>query len=139
MLNSISNRVDFPNTGTRMSRQRYQRGSLSRVGKTRQMWRGRWHVYITQQDGAEKICKREKILGPAEGLTKIQAQEKLDTLIKRTTRQVPTILSADLTLRQLWDSYAGLKSGTWSTATRKTLDSVFAVTARIKIDQVYLR
>jgi integrase len=115
-----------------MSRQRYQRGSLKKVGKTRQMWRGRWHIYAKQPDGSEKLCKREKILGPAEGLTKIQAQEKLDVLIRRTTSQVPTTLSADLSLRQLWDSYVGLKSGTWSTATRKTLDSVFGGNSKNK-------
>lgn len=90
------------------------------------MWRGRWHVYIKQQDGAEKICKREKILGPANVLTKSQAQEKLDALIIHSTNQISATLPIDLTVRQLWKSYAVLKSGSWSTATRKTLESVFA-------------
>ena len=28
------------------------------------------HVYVKQADGSEKICKREKILGPVSELTK---------------------------------------------------------------------
>jgi integrase len=121
-----SHRLDFRTLGRHMSRERYQRGSLQKVGKTRRMWRGRWHVYVTQADGPEKLCKREKILGPVSELTKGQAQEKLDALIKASTRQVGGSLSADITLGDLWTRYAGLKSAAWSTATRKAVVSVFS-------------
>jgi integrase len=119
-------RVDFRNIGRRMSRQRYQRGSLKKVGKTRKMWRGRWHVYIENPDGSEKICKRERILGPVSELTKAHAQEKLDTEIKASTGQVSCQLGPDSTLEDVWRRYAELKSGVWSTATRKAVTSIFS-------------
>lgn len=121
-----SHRLDFRTLGRHMSRERYQRGSLKKVGTTRKMWRGRWHVYVIQTEGSEKLCKREKILGPVSELSKAQAQEKLDTLIRASTRQVGVSLSADITLGDLWKRYAGLKSAAWSTATRKAVESVFS-------------
>ena len=88
--------IDFRSIGKHMSRERYQRGSLKKVGKTRQRWRGRWHVYIPDPDGSEKLCKRERILGPVSQLSKGQAQDKLDVLIKAslgqfTARQCPIL------------------------------------------------
>ena len=109
-----------------MSRERYQRGSLKKVGKTRKMWRGRWHVYVRHPDGIEQICKREKILGPVADLTKGQAQEKLDLLIKAATAQVRSDMSADPTFAELWSRYVELKAATWSTATRNAVISVFS-------------
>lgn len=41
--------IDVRAVGRHMSRERYQRGSLKRIGKTRKMWRGRWHVYVKQR------------------------------------------------------------------------------------------
>src|SRR5215469_4260495 len=108
-----------------MSRERYQRGSLKKVGKTRKMWRGRWHVYLKQADGSEKICKREKILGLVSELTKGQAQDKLDALIKASTNQIGAELPADPTFAEVWKRYAELKSASWGTSTLKTLQSVF--------------
>jgi len=96
------------------------------------MWRGRWHVYVKQADGSEKLCKREKILGPASELTKGQAQEKLDAEIKASTSQITGALASELTLWELWKSYAALKSASWSTATRKALASIFAADSRKK-------
>ena len=118
--------IDFRAIGRHMSRERYQRGSLKKVGKTRKMWRGRWHVYFKQPDGSEKLCKREKILGPVSEMTKAQAQEKMDGLIGASTRQISGGVSADATFAELWTRYAGLKSGSWGTATRKAVTSVFA-------------
>ena len=109
-----------------MSRERYQRGSLKKVGKTRKMWRGRWHVYVKQADGFETLCKREKILGAVAELKRGQAQEKLDALIKATTAQVPADLPADPTFTELWSRYVALKSASWSTATRNAVTSVFS-------------
>jgi integrase len=125
MMTEVPASIDFRNLGKHMSRQRYQRGSLTKVGKTRKMWRGRWHIYVKQPDSSEKICKREKILGPVAELTKAQAQEKLDAEIKRSTHQIPSALSGDVTLTELWKRYAELKSGTWGTSTRKTVQSLF--------------
>src|SRR5712692_1857855 len=118
--------VDFRTTGRHMSRERYQRGSLKKVGKTRKLWRGRWHIYVKQVDGSEKLCKREKILGPVSELNKGQAQEKLDALIKASTRQISGELRPDPTFKEVWRRYVELKSASWSTATRKTVQSVFA-------------
>src|ERR1019366_10436090 len=97
MIDSVPNRVDVRSIGRQMSRERYQRGSLKKVGKTRKMWRGRWHVYVKQPDGSEKLCKREKILGPVSEMTKAQAQEKMDGLIGASTRQISGGVSADAT------------------------------------------
>ena len=93
-----------------MSRERYQRGSLKKVGKTRKMWRGRWHIYVKVPDGSEKICKRERILGPVVELTKAQAQEKLDALIKASTSQLSCEYPADPTFADVWNRYVVLKS-----------------------------
>lgn len=118
--------IDFRAIGRHMSRERYQRGSLKKVGKTRKMWRGRWHVYVKRADGSEKVSKREKILGPVTQLTKGQAQEKLDVLIRASTAQISGGLLPDPSFAELWKRYAALKAGSWSTATRKAVVSVFA-------------
>jgi hypothetical protein len=109
-----------------MSRQRYQRGALKKVGRARKMWRGRWHIYMTLTDGSERVCKREKILGPVSELTKGQAQEKLDALIKSGTGQISGSLSVDSTFAEAWKRYSALKSASWSTATRKSVTSIFS-------------
>ncbi len=127
MINSqCSSLIDFRAIGRHMSRERYQRGSLKKIGKTRKMWRGRWHIYVKQGDGSEKLCKREKILGPVSELTKGQAQEKLDAMIKASTRQISGELGPDPTFQEVWRRYVELKAASWSTATRKTVQSVFA-------------
>jgi integrase len=127
-----SHRLDFQTFGRHMSRERYQRGSLKKVGKTRKMWRGRWHIYVREADGAEKICKREKILGAVAELTKGQAQENLDAEIKATTSQRCGSWPPDPTFAELWGRYAGLKSASWSTATRKAVTSVFSGNSKRK-------
>ncbi len=118
--------MDFRAIGKHMSRERYQRGSLKKVGKIRKMWRGRWHIYVKRPDGSEKLCKREKVLGPVSDLTKAQAQEKLDALIKASLGQISIEQAANSTFADVWKQYAALKSGSWSTATRKAITSVFA-------------
>jgi integrase len=115
-----------------MSRERYQRGSLKKVGKNRKMWRGRWHVYVRKPDGSEKICKREKILGPVAELTKAKAQEQLDAEIRATTAQFSGSLPLDPTLNELWVRYVAIKSASWSTATRKAITSVFGGNSKRK-------
>src|SRR5262245_40029217 len=73
-----------------------------------------------------QLCRREKTLGPVSELTKGQAQEKLDALIKATTRQISSEFPADPTSGQIWRRYVELKLASWSTASRKTVQSVFA-------------
>jgi integrase len=126
MVNSeYPTRIEFLKIGRHMSRERYQRGSLKKVGKTRKMWRGRWHVYVKQADGSEKICKREKILGPASEFTKAEAQTKLDAEIAKSTTAGGLRLSGDAAFRDVWKRYVELKSASWSTATRRAICSVF--------------
>jgi len=121
-----------------MSRERYQRGSLKKIGKTRKMWRGRWHVYIRQSDGSEKLCKRERVLGTATELTKAQAQEKLDALIRTATSQISSDIPPDPTFAEVWNRYATLKAATWSTATRKAVTSVFASRSKDRLSVLTL-
>jgi integrase len=129
MLDSISSLIDVRTIGRHMSRERFQFGSLKKVGKTRKMWRGRWHIYVRQPDGSEKICKREKILGPVSELSKGQAREKLGTYIKTSVSQVAGQFSSDTTFRELWERYAALKSASWGAATRKAVVSIFSGTS----------
>ena len=72
--------------GRHMPRQRYQRGSLRKVGKTRRTWEGLYHVYVRQLDGMEKRLPRTKILGPAT-MPKVEAQRLLDREIAAHTKQ----------------------------------------------------
>jgi integrase len=132
MLDSAFPPIDFLEIGRHMSRQRYQRGSLKKIGQTRKMWRGRWHVYVTGPDSAEKICKREKILGPVSELTKAQAQEKLDACIRATTGCLSSRMAPDCSFAELWARYVAIKAASWSTATRKAVTSVFAGTSKRK-------
>lgn len=116
--------------GRHMSRKRYQRGSLAKVGKTRKMWRGRWHVYIKGTDGFEKLCKREKILGPVSELTRGEAQEKLTALIAAATAQPSHELPVNPTFADVWKRYVELKAASWSTATRKAVTAIFGGLSR---------
>lgn len=125
-LVSAHHGLDVRTLGRHMPRERYQRGSLKKVGQRQRLWRGRWHVYVRQPDGSEKICKREKILGPVAELTKARAQEKLDALIKTTTSQIAGTLPPDTTLKALWIRYSELKAASWSKATRSSLTSIFS-------------
>ena len=59
-------------------------------------------------------------------LTKGQAQEKLDALIKFSIGQISGSLSADSTFAEAWKRYSALKSASWSTATRKSITSIFS-------------
>lgn len=118
--------LDVRAMGRHMSRERYQRGSLAKVGKTRKKWRGRWHIYEKQSDGSEKLCKREKILGPVSELTKAQAQDRLDALIRLTNQTSSGSFATDATFGDLWIRYTALKVGTWGDATGRAIKSLFA-------------
>lgn len=65
-----------------VSRERYQRGCIQKVGKRRKVWKLHWHVYMVQPDGTEKRRHRSKTLD-CEYYSKAQAWQKLDEAIKR--------------------------------------------------------
>jgi integrase len=118
--------------GRHMSRQRYQRGTLKKVGKTRKMWLGRFRVYVRQPDGTETRRDRLKILGLAT-MSKSEAQKLLDELISRSTGQPsPSGLPADATFAELWTRYVELKKATWATSAQKTLRAIFSGTSKYK-------
>ena len=58
-------------------------------------------------------------------LTKGQAQEKLDALIRASTARIGSEFQAAPTFSEVWKRYAELKFCSWGTSTRKTLQSVF--------------
>ena len=122
-----------------MSRERYQRGSLKKVGKTRKMWRGRWHVYVKQPDGVREDLQARKDSragigadqrpGPGEARRGDQG-ERRPRVSSGSARPMPTFA-------EVWKRYAALKSASWSTATRKAIASVFAGEAKRRNDRAY--
>jgi hypothetical protein len=118
--------------GSHMSRQRYQRETLKKVGKTRKMWLGRFQVYVRQPDGKEKRRDRVKILGPAT-MPKSDAQKVLHALISRSTGQPsPNGLPPNARFAELWSAYVDLKKATWATSAQKTVRAIFAGTSKKK-------
>lgn len=65
-----------------VSRERYQRGSIQKVGKRRKAWKLHWHVYLIQPDGSEKRRHRSKALD-CEQYSKADAWRKLDEIIAK--------------------------------------------------------
>lgn len=119
--------VSLKAVGRHLPRERYQRGSLRKIGKRRKMWEGRFQVYVRLADGKEKRRDRTKILGLVSEVTKTEAQKKLDDEISRSTGQPsPGGLPPNPTFAQLWTRYAELKKASWGTSTAKTVRAVFA-------------
>lgn len=116
--------MDFLNLTRHMPRQRYQTGSLSKVGKRVKNWRGRWHVYV-QVDGKEVIRKRERILGRVADMSKTDAQIELQKHIDRTNRQ-PGKFGGDSTFADLWGAYERSRDSEWSKITSDTIKSLFS-------------
>jgi hypothetical protein len=71
-------------------------------------------------------------------LTKGQAQEKLDALIRASTARIGSEFQAAPTFSEVWKRYAELKFCSWGTSTRKTLQSVF-VGASLRSDRACSR
>jgi integrase len=119
--------LDLKSIGRHMSRERYQRGSLRKVGTTRKQWEGLWHVYVPQPNGTEKRLPRTRILGPGT-MIKAEAQKLLDRLIEQSrtpTNSIHVGLPAEATFAQVWTRYRGLKEGTWGAAQKKAICSLF--------------
>jgi hypothetical protein len=118
--------------GRKMPRQRYQRGTLKKVGKRRKLWLGRFQVYVRLPDGTEKRRDRTKILGAAT-LPRGEAQKRLDALISQSTGQPsPSGLPPNPTFAQLWERYSELKKATWATSAAKTVRAIFTGSAKSK-------
>ena len=113
--------------GRHMPRQRYQLGSLRKVGKTRRrMWEGLYHVYVRQPDGREKRLPRTKVLGPAT-MPKNEAQQLLKREIEAHTKQaIIGGVPLDPTLAELWRRYVEIKTPSWGAANRAAVVSIFS-------------
>jgi hypothetical protein len=119
--------------GRHMPRQRYQRGSLRKVGKTRRMWEGLYHVYVKASGGAERRLPRTKILGPAT-MTKTEAQRLLDREIAAPTKQAGVGgVPIDPILSELWQRYAEIKSPGWGAANKAAVISIFSGESKRRI------
>ncbi len=107
-----------------MPRRRIERGYVYKTGKTVKMWEGRYHVYVTMLDGLEKRRERTRVLGPCAEMSKGDAQQALIRVIALARGQAGP-LPDNPTFRDVWTRYRTLKEPTWSTATRKTVVSLF--------------
>lgn len=118
--------IDLRSIGRHMSRERYQRGSLSKVGKRRKVWQGLWHVYVKRPDGTEKRLPRTKILGPAT-LSRAEAQKLLNRRIEVSygIQETRSALKPDSLFFEVWHRYCELKQSTWGVAQRKAVSAVF--------------
>jgi hypothetical protein len=124
--------VVLKSIGKHMARQRYQRGTLRKVGKRIKQWQGEWYVYLRTPEGGEERRRRTRILGPAT-MPKAVAQKALDDLISLGTGQPsPGGLPANPTFAQLWARYAELKRASWGTSTAKTVQGILAGTSTQK-------
>ena len=93
-----------------MPREKYQRGSLKKVGRHTQHWKGLWYVYDAQNNRHH----RSKVLGPCASTTKGQARAELDKIIQAETSQTPAP-AGNITVAQLFsDIYLPVRSKRWS-------------------------
>jgi len=88
------------------------------------MWEGRYHVYVKLPDGSEKRRERTKVLGPCAAMSKTEAQQSLLNVIAVARGEARALPEAP-SLREVWTRYRSLKEPAWSTATRKTILSIF--------------
>lgn len=117
-------RVNWKEIGPHMPRRRDERGYVYKVGKSPKKWEGRYHVYVRIANGTEKRRERTKVLGLCSDLTKRQAEDALHEVIALARGQA-TLLAEAPTFRDVWTRYRALKEPTWSTATKKTVVSIF--------------
>jgi integrase len=102
-----------------MPRERYQRGSLERVGKRTKQWKGHWYEYIRADDGTERRIHKSRIIGTcAELRTKTEAQKKLDEIIAKAAEpQSPT--AKPLTVQQFVEQvFIPTRERGWTANTR---------------------
>lgn len=116
--------VSWREIGRHMPRRRDERGYVYTVGRSPKKWEGRYHVYVRLPNGTEKRRERTKVLGLYSELTKRQAEDALRNVIA-VARGQGTLPAQIPTFADLWLRYRALKEPTWSTATRKTVVSLF--------------
>jgi integrase len=80
-----------------MARERYQRGSIERVGKRTKNWKGHWYEYV-----GDKRKHKSRVLGPCARMTKSEAQRKLDAIIAESVS--PTTPEPAMTLERFADT-----------------------------------
>lgn len=114
-----------------MPRRRVERGYVYKVGSTAKMWEGRYHVYVTLPDGTEKRRERTRIIGPCAEMSKGDAEQALIRIIAIARGQAGP-LPDNPTFRELWIRYRTLKETVWSTATRKSVVSLFEGSSKLK-------
>src|SRR6266545_1976010 len=108
--------------GRHMGRERYERGYVKKVGKRRKVWEGHYHVYVKLPDGKEIRRHRTKNLGVCSELSKWRAEDALKKLIDAERAQTLTP-AANPTLAEIWGRYKTLKEASWSSATRRAVES----------------
>jgi len=108
-----------------MPRERYQRGHLTKTGKTRKMWVAHWFIYEQIEDGENRKHK-EKVLGPCAELTRSAAQEILDKLIRETSTVVLSQKQLqEITIAEFGGRYREMKQPGWSPHWRSVMKSLF--------------
>jgi integrase len=127
----LKSNVDFRSLGRCMPRRRVERGYVYKVGSTTKMWEGRYHVYVTLPCGTEKRRERTRIIGPCSEMSKGDAQQALIRIIAIARGQAGPLPDSP-TFRELWVRYRTLKEAAWSTATRKSVVSLFEGASRLK-------
>jgi integrase len=95
------------------------------------MWEGRYHVYVTLPDGAEKRRERTKILGECAAMSKGDAQQALIRHIAIARGQAGP-MADNPTFAEVWKRYRTLKEPMWSTATRNSIVSLFEGATRTR-------
>jgi integrase len=116
-----------------MPRRRNERGYVKKVGKTAKMWEGYFHIYVTLPDGTERRRDKARIIGSCDEVTKREAEDKLRELILKErgiSRTVvppiePLVFPVNPTFSDVWLRFRTLKESAWSSATRKSVVSVF--------------
>jgi integrase len=115
--------TDFRTIGRKLSRQRYQRGSLEKTGKRAKVWKGHWYVYEQTPTG-EKRKHKSRVIGRVADLTKAEAQKKLDELIARGNGAAPKIDGKVLLGDFIRDVYLPTKEGEWAHNTHRNALSI---------------
>lgn len=87
------------------------------------MWTGQWFVYEQTPDG-EKRKKREKVVGACSELTKGQAQELLDELIRGSSNSSPKQLE-NITVAEFGKRYRELKNPHWTAHWQTVMKSLW--------------
>jgi hypothetical protein len=103
----------------------YQKGSVYLKGK-RKKWYGKFRVYMRDQDGKEVETTRRVVLGLKSDLRKHEAEERLQTIIRRengrAAQSTEPLLLSDDSVTFGWfvaERYLPMRQGQWRPATKQ--------------------